>query len=192
MNSTCYEGKFYNISDSKANHEDAKQLCSDNGGQLLTVLDQQKNDFVLRLIIKNSKRTLNKYLKLFFQGDTFWGTFLQLFAVHIQLTIVIGLCMDDGKSLVSRFLRTKMMQFLGRISLSLYLIHDTVIGAIILAINGPQEYETAEQIEVAYDQGDLIVPPGTPVIVIIVSVIVAFIATKYFEEPVSKILKGSK
>ena len=85
-----------------------------------------------------------------------------------------------------------MMQFLGRISLSLYLIHDTVIGAIILAINGPQKYKTAEQIEVAYDQGDIYIPPGTPVIVIFVSVIVAFIATKYFEEPVSKILKGSK
>ena len=122
----------------------------------------------------------------------FWGTYLQIFAVHIQLTIVIGLCMDAGTSLTSRFLRTQMMQFLGRISLSLYLLHWSLIGYVILAINGPREYQTEGEILAAYKSHELIVPFGSPMIVIIVSPIVSFIVTKYFEEPISKILRGTK
>ena len=100
--------------------------------------------------------------------------------------------MDAGTSLTSRFLRTRMMQFLGRISLSLYLLHWSLIGYVILAINGPQDYETEGEIREAYESQKLIVPFGAPMILIIISPIVSFIVTKYFEEPISKILRGTK
>ena len=155
----------------------------------MIVLDQNTADFIFGLI---TKTRLNKWVAEFFQQDSFWGEGLQLFAVHLQLTIVIGLCMDDGKSLTSRFLRTKVMQFLGRISLSLYLTHESIFRFVILAINGPREYETEAEIWEAYESRDLIEPPGFPLIGIITAPIVAFIVTNYFEEPISKILRGSK
>jgi peptidoglycan/LPS O-acetylase OafA/YrhL len=158
----------------------------------LILEDQNTADFILELIRTNSKPRLNKWVAHFFTKDTFWGAWLQLFVVHLQLTIVMGLCMDDGKSLTSRFLRTKVMQFLGRISLSLYLTHESMLGFVILAINGPQEYDTEAEIWQAYESGDLFEPPGSPLIVIITAPIVAFIVTKYFEEPITKILRGSK
>lgn len=195
-NSTCFGGKLYNISVSEATHKRAKEICSDTGGSLLILRDKNTADFILGLIRAQSKQPrLNESTWIligFFRKDTIWGTLLQLFFVHVQLTIVMGLCMDNGKSLTSKFLRTKMMQFLGRISLSLYLTHESMLGFVILAINGPQEYKTEEAIWQAYESGDINEPNGSPLIVIITAPIVAFIATKYFEEPISKILRGSK
>jgi peptidoglycan/LPS O-acetylase OafA/YrhL len=100
--------------------------------------------------------------------------------------------MDGGQSLTSKFLRSKVMQFLGRISLSLYLTHESVLGFVILATNGPIEYEKEADIWKAYLSGDLFDPSGSSLIVIITAPIVAFIVTKYFEEPISKILNGFK
>ena len=84
------------------------------------------------------------------------------------------------------------MQFLGRISLSLYLLHWPLMGFVILAINGPQSFETSAEVVAAYRSGEIVVPVGTPAIHIIISPIICFIATKYFEEPISKILRGTK
>ena len=41
--------------------------------------------------------------------------------------IIVGLCLDDDNSFTSRFFNTKVMQFLGRISMSLYLFHLPLI-----------------------------------------------------------------
>ena len=100
--------------------------------------------------------------------------------------------MDSGQSLTSRFLRTRIMQFLGRISLSLYLLHMPLIGYIVVAINGKQPYDTEDEIWAAYEQGKIYVPPYHPFILIVTSPIIAYIITKYFEEPISNILKGKK
>ena len=189
---TCFDGRFYNISESKATYKQATEICTNSGGSLLTVDNQKIQNFTMELIRSKDVAKLNKYVEFFFKGDDFWGTYLQIFAVHLQLTIVVGLCMDDGKSLTSRFLRTKVMQFLGRISLSLYLLHWALMGYVLLAVNGPQHYETEGEIWAAYFSQKLIVPFGAPMILIIISPIVCFIVTKYFEEPVSKILRGTK
>ena len=192
LQETCFEGRFYNISESKASYKEATEICTNSGGSLLVVDNEKLQNFTMELISSTDVPRLNKYVEFFFKGDDFWGTYLQIFAVHIQLTIIVGLCMDAGKSLTSRFLRTKMMQFLGRISLSLYLLHWSLMGYVILAINGPQEYETEAEIWEAYSSQKLTVPFGSPMILIIISPIVCFIVTKYFEEPVTKILRGTK
>ena len=140
----------------------------------------------------NSPPILNKYVSKLFQEDNFWGWFLQIIAVHSQLTIIIGLCMDNGDSITSKFLRTKAMQFLGSISLALYLLHDAVMGFVELAINGPHDLGTEEEIWEAWEDGSLDEPPGTPLIIIVVSIIFSYFMTKYFDEPVSKVLRGDK
>ena len=135
---------------------------------------------------------LNTYAKFFFQNTGFWAFFLTTTLVHLQLTIIMGLCMDGGESVVSRFLRTKMLQFLGRISLSIYLIQWPMMGFIVLLINGPQSYSTTEELWAAFSNGDIIVPPGSPALLIVICPIVAFIVTKYFEEPIYKLLSGTR
>ena len=52
---------------------------------------------------------------------------LQMTICYTQLMIIVGLCLDDGKSFTSRFFNTKVMQFLGRISMSIYLFHFPLI-----------------------------------------------------------------
>ena len=191
--SSCLNGTFYNVSDSKHDAEKAFAICEETGGSLVNIPNDNVQEFLFGLINNGEDAPkLNKLVRFFFQTDDFWKIFLQTHLVHLQLSIIIGLCMDGGKSLVSRFLRTKMMQFLGRISLSLYLLHWPLMGYVLLAINGPQTFKTSAEIWAAYGSGKLIVPLGTPLILIIISPIICFIATKYFEEPISKILRGTK
>ena len=191
-NASCYEGKFYNISDTTKSYTNAKQFCTNTGGALLTVRSEGVKNFTLDLMRINSPPKLNKYVSKLFQEDNFWGWFLQIIAVHSQLTIIIGLCMDNGDSITSKFLRTKAMQFLGSISLALYLLHDAVMGFVELAINGPHDLGTEEEIWEAWEDGSLDEPPGTPLIIIVVSIIFSYFMTKYFDEPVSKVLRGDK
>ena len=63
------------------------------------------------------------------------------------------------------------------------------MGFILTAINGPQTYQNDAEIWTAYNTRKLVQPAGLPVVVIIVSLIIAYIVTKYFEEPVSKALR---
>lgn len=56
-----------------------------------------------------------------------------------QLMIIVGLCLDGEKSLFSRFFRTQPMQFLGRISMALYLVHEPLIFWINFVYFGMSE-----------------------------------------------------
>ena len=50
--------------------------------------------------------------------------------------IIVGLCFDGGKSRSSKFFQNKYLQFLGRISMALYLIHTPLIYWIKIALQG--------------------------------------------------------
>ena len=170
----------------------ARQRCFETGGALLVTPNMNTTYFIVGFLRSQSTSKLNDTIRFIFGSDKFWGKFLQVALVHLQLTIVIGLCMDDGNSFTSKLLRTKAIQFLGRISLSLYLTHWSTMGFIITAINGPQTYQNDAEIWTAYKTGKLVQPAGLPLVAIIVSPIIAYIVTKYFEEPVSKALRGTK
>ena len=110
---------------------------------------------------------------------------LQFLFVHLQLTIIIGLCMDDGISFTSRFLRTKSLQFLGRISFSLYLTHWPVMGFVSLAIKGQElcgNESSANEFLNMWNKC-AILPLWAPILTIFVSIFFAFLITKYFEDP---------
>ena len=68
------------------------------------------------------------------------GMYMQVTACYLQLMIIVGLCLDAGKSITCRFFKTKLMQFLGRISMALYLIHEPLIYWLKLIIFGPVEW----------------------------------------------------
>jgi hypothetical protein len=145
-NTSCFQGKFYNVSNFRYSYKEATERCIKTGGTLLNVKNIEIQNFTMELIRRKDIPRLDPYVEHFFKWPAFWSPFLQIFAVHVQLTIVVGLCMDGGKSLTSKFLRTKMMQFLGRISLSLYLLQWSLMGFVLLAINGPQYFNPNEDI----------------------------------------------
>ena len=57
--------------------------------------------------------------------------FSQIILVHMQLMVIYGLTVDDGRSMFGRFCRYKSCQFLGDISLSIYLLHQIVRHLVI-------------------------------------------------------------
>ena len=188
---SCFEGKYYNATESMMPYESAKQRCLETGGSLLVTPNMNTTYFIVGFLQSQSTSKLIDTIRFIFASDKFWGKFLQVALVHLQLTIVIGLCMDDGNSLTSKLLRTKAIQFLGRISLSLYLTHWSTMGFILTAINGPQTFQNDAEIWTAFNTGKLMQPAGLPAVAIIVSPIIAYIVTDYFEEPVSKALRGT-
>ena len=110
--------------------------------------------------------------------------YLQFSMVHTQLMIILGLCWDNKKSLTSKFFNSKVMQFFGRISMSLYLIHEPVVFYIRFFMHGVWNWEDAEGMEG---------PPPSPIwtvpIHVILSLCFGTLITIYIEEPARKILK---
>lgn len=53
-----------------------------------------------------------------------------------QLTVVVALTRDGGVSLAGKALRTPLAQWLGRLSMALYLVHMPVIAYLCLAVSG--------------------------------------------------------
>lgn len=103
--------------------------------------------------------------------------------------------MDKGTSVTSALLQTRPMQFLGRISLSLYLIHGLLIDFCYMAMNGGVMKQFAwneDEILKAYESKSTNIydPVWGPIILLIVSPPIAFLITKFFEEPMARLLKG--
>ena len=99
--------------------------------------------------------------------------------------------MDEGESLTSRFLQTRIMQLLGRISLSLYLSHWVIMKYIILAMNREMNYTTSVEYYNAIASGEINTSYFSPLVMIIISPIFAFLLNKYVEEPITNTLKGT-
>ena len=134
-------------------------------------------------ITDNRLRMLNDQTKFIASFDTVHEAtriICQLVVAHSQLTIIIGLCMDSGKSVTSKLLRKGVFQFLGRISLSLYLLHVPYI-----------HFTKFCMIRLLFNSDPFWLPFIGAITVITTSPIVAFAITKYFEEPLTKMLKNS-
>ena len=108
---------------------------------------------------------------------------IQLTAVYTELMIIVGLCLDGGKSVTSRFFNTKVMQFLGRFSMSLYLIHVPTMEWIKLCIYGPFFVPLP-----AY----AMLPTWSIPIEVILSLSLAIPLTIFIEEPANRKLKNFK
>lgn len=103
--------------------------------------------------------------------------------------MMIALCLDEGQSHFCRFFRSQLLQFLGRISLSLYLTHVLVQFSIILALNGLQQWsedEVFRDVSKAKGQG---LPMWALPIQVILSIFVATLSTLGIEEPIRRRLE---
>ena len=125
----------------------------------------------------------SKACNIFLYGNNRLGGPLQVFAVYLQLMIIVGLCLDSGKSWTTRFFKTQIMQFLGRISMALYLIHLLLIDLLKLLIHGPVEWIDGKNPRI------LLPAWGIP-IHLIISLVFAILLTLFVEDPARKFLKS--
>ena len=91
--------------------------------------------------------------------------------------------MDAGKSLTCRFFKTRAMQFLGRISMSLYLIHEPLIYWIKLIVHGPAKWIDGKN-------PGLTMPIWAIPIHVLISLVFGTLLTIFLEEPARKFLKN--
>jgi len=112
----------------------------------------------------------------------FANTVIQFLAIHSQLIIIDGLTRDGGKSILSKICNFRIMQEVGRFSMTLYLIHVPLMNWLCVAVHGNLRGKGV----VPYRN---IIPVwGIPVIVII-SPIIAWVLTRCVEEPMRKLLR---
>ena len=117
------------------------------------------------------------------QNGVLPGRILHLFASHLQTMIIVGMCLDSSKSYTTRFFKTRLMQFLGRISMALYLSHTILINVIKLFIYGPVALKNGEHIQHNPKQK---MPPWAIPIHLVISLILSILLTFYIEEPARK------
>ena len=125
----------------------------------------------------------SKACNIFLYGNNRLGGPLQVFAVYLQLMIIVGLCLDSGKSWTTRFFKTRIMQFLGRISMALYLIHFLLIDLLKLMIYGPYEWVDGKAPNVRLPAWGIPIHLG-------ISLISGIVLTLFIEDPARKFLKS--
>ena len=130
------------------------------------------------------------FCEIFLQTDL--GGYLQFALVYVQLMVIVGLCMDNGKSMITKFFNTKLMQFLGRISMALYLIHEPVIFYIRLCFYGVWNWESEFGPPPLGPQPPPPSPAWTIPIHMGISILLASFLTIFIEEPGRKMLKSWK
>ena len=60
----------------------------------------------------------------------------------VQLNILVALTRDGCLSLASRALGTRLAQWLGKVSMDVYLVHWPILAYTALALHGPRRFET--------------------------------------------------
>ena len=99
---------------------------------------------------------------------------------QIQLMIIVSLCLDNGKSWTGRILNMRLFQFLGRISMSLYLIY----GNVLFCVNTMLYYSWTD----VKKSNSFLKNIGNVPIAVILSLIAATILTVIIDEPVNRYL----
>ena len=117
-----------------------------------------------------------------------WG--MNTIAVYSQLVVIEGLTRDGGKSLLARVCRLKITQELGTASMSLYLIHEPLqkwVGYAIAKVRGESLVWYMDKIQMT---------PTTPLwgllIVLVLSPFLAWLLTKWVEDPLRKALRAAQ
>eukprot|EP00747_Dinoflagellata_sp_TGD_P167967 gnl/TRDRNA2_/TRDRNA2_193368_c0_seq1.p1 gnl/TRDRNA2_/TRDRNA2_193368_c0~~gnl/TRDRNA2_/TRDRNA2_193368_c0_seq1.p1 ORF type:complete len:517 (-),score=40.35 gnl/TRDRNA2_/TRDRNA2_193368_c0_seq1:26-1576(-) len=114
----------------------------------------------------------------------FWGEIL-LPVVFYEIVTALAYPDESGSpSAVHKFLASRVMRFFADISLSVYVIHETLIRTLVLFLRGPVELDD----EGYPEEHDFRMPPwGFPAIFVL-SVLMGWFLTNFFEKPMSDLI----
>ena len=118
------------------------------------------------------------------------GLFLQLTGVYSFLAVIDGLTRDEGKSLLAKFCNLRLIQELGKISMTLYLTHEPFIKGLCFAIRRVEGKPIRTPIVMTETTCTLPVW-GIPII-LLVCPLIAWLLTKFVEEPMKKMIRRSR
>ena len=124
--------------------------------------------------------TIGRYPFVCTEKAKFWFGILygQMLVPQIQLMIIIGLCLDNKKSWTGWILRARAFQFLGRISMALYLVH----GNVIWFVNIKYPWRDVKR------SNSFLKNIGNVPIHVIIALFAATVLTLFVEEPVKRYL----
>lgn len=125
-----------------------------------------------------------------------------------QLSILVALTRDGRASLASKALGTRLAQWLGKVSMDVYLVHWPIIAYTALALHGPRRFETlldcygavdAREADPAhYDEclqamaAAKRFPPWGVCIVLPLSLAAGELLCRYVNEPARKLLRAQE
>merc|ERR1712183_258584 len=116
--------------------------------------------------------------------------YLQLIGVYSFLVIIDGLTRDEGKSLLAKLCNLRLIQELGKISMTLYLTHDPFIKGLCFAIRRAEGKPIRTPI-VMFESTCTLPFWGVPII-LVVCPLIAWLLTKFVEEPMRKLIRRSR
>jgi len=125
------------------------------------------------------------------------NVWLQGYIAMIQLNIIVALTRDGSKSWCSHALRTPFAQWLGDISMTVYLFHSVIIynlrwglsGKALLRVPGGVFCKPGMEVCADYYRARTMPLWGIPFVLVVTCMCGTFI-TKYFEAPVRKALRA--
>ena len=134
-------------------------------------------------------------------GVTSFNYWLQLLLPWWQLELIYVLTKCDENCMTYKVLTSRLMLYLGRISYSLYLVHEPMIQYIELIVYGIQSEPTCDldadidnACQKEWDQYDdhRLMPLYCIPILWIAAIIAAILLNRFFEEPMRKLLRPKK
>ena len=120
-------------------------------------------------------------------GAINWG--IQLTGVYSLLVVVDGLTRDNGHSVISKICYFRVTQQLGRASMTLYLIHEPLMKWLGFAIKKWREEPIPEKYMKTM-QFTMPLPVWGSVMIVLISPFLAWMLTKWVEEPLRSSLRA--
>jgi len=114
---------------------------------------------------------------------------IQIYGTPLMIVMIISLTLDGGKSRIGKLCRLDVFQFLGKISMSLYLIHFPIMQYFCLILR-----YAAPNLLTLTDHRPMVMPNGTMpwwgvFIMVPISVLAAYLLEHYVETPCRKFIK---
>merc|ERR1711975_56646 len=151
------------------------------------------------LVVASIAEYMNDYL----QANNIYlrcSIMMQLLCPALQLSIMVGLTQDGGLSMIARICCSRTISFMGRISMSLYLVHMPVQSCLMIILRGPfptygdgsKNYcETRPVSLECYERFDkyFFLPWWGIIVSTVVSLIAAYFIERYVEAPMRNLLR---
>jgi len=132
--------------------------------------------------------SLSTIIQLF--GISYSSNFIiQIYGTPFMLLTIISSTLDGGTSKFATLCNTKQLQFLGKISMSLYLVHYPLIQyfCLILEYVAPHTLELTDYDNPLLEGGSM--PWWGVFIMVPLSLVVAFVLERFVESPCRKFLR---
>eukprot|EP00301_Raphidiophrys_heterophryoidea_P020419 c5114_g1_i1.p1 GENE.c5114_g1_i1~~c5114_g1_i1.p1 ORF type:complete len:486 (+),score=91.13 c5114_g1_i1:151-1608(+) len=171
------------------------------------ITDHQSISLLILTIIVSVIDGLDRYL--LHGGGILGAVWLQAIVPFAQLDLIVALTQENTTiSKASKFLRSTTLSFLGKISMSIYLVHWVVIFYICWIVNNGQHLHTPETLncskeysanttervqcdsDVSEYRDAMLIPEWCIPISLVVSVVVAIVMFYAIEEPSRKWLRS--